>query len=1078
VRCGCLATRAARPADARLTGRVHGGSVATDARPVRPRRSPAPPAALPDELVRAPLLDTLARRFEVAVTVVKAGAGFGKTTLLAQAMRASMAAPSGIDAWVSCQPGDEDPAELAGAIAAALGAAPTWQADPTDVALRSLVDRGPVDVCLILDDVHEIPDGSAAARLLADVVRRRPRHVHLVLAGRRTPPVPLARLRTAGDVVELGEEDLAFDPDEAGALAAAAGRPGARVEGLAGWPSLVRLAVSAPTGAAGAFLWEEVLDGLADEERRALLALAHLGDGDGRDVAEVAGGPVDLDAVAARVPLVTAEAAGRWRAHQLWEEAAARSLPQEQRRRLRERAVDVLVGRGDVVAAGWRARAWGEAGLLARAARELVRGTLGALPVETAVRWLADLDAVAMDHPDLRLLGVAVRHAQRGGGEAVDREIDAVAADHSAAGDSDGEAVALALGVVVAHFRGDLARVVALACRLRGLPHVGDDPVLRFLMGAIDAGAAALTGDPEGALAAIDALPSRGVDARTAELVDRLEVSMLLLLGRADDAVTVAETTLARAPSAYVRSIPPVVRWMAGDPSAVLSCDLPAEPAPDTNARDRLYHAAYGTSVFASLGDREAVERVWPAIAARATTDLDARDGAIVAGAVATRCVLDHDDPGAAAVLRAHLSRHPLVIAGSDLHLRRVLAVVHVLDADARSHWDARDLGPTHDRARRIARALLAARAGRVPPDPPATPAAVLTTLPLPWTAELAARAAGAGRRWAEELATEVSEWVGHGLRDELARLLDETAAGENTGGALARGARSLLAQLPDLDAPPVRVEVLGPPQVLVGGKPVDAPNLRRGRVRTLLALLAVAGPVRRDRVTDLLWPDHDRTDAARNLRVLLARLRSVLEPEDPARRATGAGGALRTDGDVIRLAGPPRVDTDVWELARLTEMARRSHEAGDTFEQARHVARAAALWRGEPLTDLDVLVDLAPDVEHIRMSLVDAVLKLGELHLAAGRASDAVRCGERARAAAPYDERAHRLLLAAALQRRDPAAVNAVVDEVETALSEVGADPEPPTAMLLRQARLLTRSWPVRAAGPSAEERAAATPR
>ena len=175
-----------------------------------------------------------------------------------------------------------------------------------------------------------------------------------------------------------------------------------------------------------------------------------------------------------------------------------------------------------------------------------------------------------------------------------------------------------------------------------------------------------------------------------------------------------------------------------------------------------------------------------------------------------------------------------------------------------------------------------------------------------------------------------------------------------------------------------MRIEVLGPAQVLVGGQPVEAPNLRRGRVRTLLALLAVAGPMRRDRATELLWPDHDPVDAARNLRVLLARLRTVVEPEDPTTSGPRAGAALRTDGEMIRLAGPPRVDADVWELIRVTDAARRAHEAGDASEQARHLARAAELWRGEPLTDLDVVVDFAPDVEHVRMSLVDAVLKLG----------------------------------------------------------------------------------------------------
>ena len=72
------------------------------------RRAPLPPSPLRDELVRARLLDALAARFDVPVTAVVAGAGFGKTTALAQAIRANDAAPRGIDAWVACEPGDED----------------------------------------------------------------------------------------------------------------------------------------------------------------------------------------------------------------------------------------------------------------------------------------------------------------------------------------------------------------------------------------------------------------------------------------------------------------------------------------------------------------------------------------------------------------------------------------------------------------------------------------------------------------------------------------------------------------------------------------------------------------------------------------------------------------------------------------------------------------------------------------------------------------------------------------------------------------------------------------------------------
>jgi DNA-binding SARP family transcriptional activator len=1010
------------------------------------------------------LLDAMARRFDLAATVVTAGAGFGKTTLLAQAVRANLAAPRGVDAWVSCQPGDEDPAELAGAIAASLGATPA-SGPPLDVAMQALVDAGPVDVCLVIDDVHEVPAGSAASALLADVLRRRPPHVHLLLSSRQPPPVPLARLQAAGKVVEIDEERLALTPVEAEAIAVAAGRPVARVRGLAGWPSLVRLAVSAPAPATGQYLWEEIVDALPDDQRVGLLALATLGCGDAAEIAQVAERPVDIADLVVRVPLVTADDDGRLRIHQLWEDAAARFFPDDDVRRVRRRAVAVLLARRETVRAGWCARRWGEIGMLALAARALVRSTFGALPVETAERWLSGIDDTVDHHLDLRLLRVAARQARQGCDQELDSEIDALAGGYAAGGDPDGEAVALALAAVGAHFRGDLRRVFELAIRVRALPGAGREPVLRFLVGAVDAAVAALQGDVEAALHAIETLPRRGIDARTAELVSRLEVAMLLLAGRADEAADVAEATLAGAASAYVQAIPPIVRWLAGDPTAVRGRSLPTEPDPDTDARDRLYHAAYGTSVFASLGDRGAVAAAWPAIGAVPVDELDARDSAIVAGAIATRRVLEHDEVGAAVALDAHLARHPLSVPAGELHLRRVLAVAHVLSAEVRRTWDAATLGPTHRRARGIAQALLDARRGRVAPEPPARPPVVMTTLPLPWSVELAARAAAAGRSYAPELATELAGWAGAAVRAELDRL---RSAGDR---ALRDGAARLLVVLPETDAPRLRVELLGPVRVLVDGEPVDAPELRRGRVRMLLTLLAVAGPLRRERITDLMWPDNEPSRASRNLRVALSRLRQVLEPERPS---GPAGRALRVDGDTVALAGSPRVDVDVWELAGATAEADRAHAAGDATRQAEHLARAVALWRGEPLTDLGPLVDLAPDIEHVRRSLVDAALRLGELRLAAGRTADALRCAERARGAAPYDERAHRLVVAAQMQRRDRAGVLHALQAVEDMLADAGVEPESATAMLIRQARHRTSVHPDAALEPSGAGRPA----
>ena len=229
------------------------------------RRVPTPPPALPTELVRSRLLDDVNRRFQVPLTVIVAGAGFGKSTLLAQAIRANQADPRGLDAWLSCEPADCDAAHLASAVVTALGQA-SDRGEPIERILEAVGRLAPIDVCIVIDDVHEVPAQSTAAELLAELVVRLPPHAHLVLAGRTPPPIPLDLRRAAGQVVDVGIEELAFTPTEVNALATSLGRDVSSdpaVAGFAGWPSLVRLALSAPEGSAPQFLWEEIVAGLS-----------------------------------------------------------------------------------------------------------------------------------------------------------------------------------------------------------------------------------------------------------------------------------------------------------------------------------------------------------------------------------------------------------------------------------------------------------------------------------------------------------------------------------------------------------------------------------------------------------------------------------------------------------------------------------------------------------------------------------------------------------------------------------------------------------------------------------------------
>src|SRR5947207_3154429 len=82
---------------------------------------------------------------------------------------------SGVDVWGSCEAAYEDPAcfarALLGAISAGRGASGPGRrtARGSRDVVDALVRLAPLEVCLLLDDVHEIPPGSPGAALLREV---------------------------------------------------------------------------------------------------------------------------------------------------------------------------------------------------------------------------------------------------------------------------------------------------------------------------------------------------------------------------------------------------------------------------------------------------------------------------------------------------------------------------------------------------------------------------------------------------------------------------------------------------------------------------------------------------------------------------------------------------------------------------------------------------------------------------------------------------------------------------------------------------------------------------------------------
>lgn len=205
---------------------------------------------LPPEAVDRPDLRAELMAATEPVVLVCAPAGYGKTMLLADWLRADESART---AFVRLDSDDNDPARLYAAVAAAAGA-PVPDADPArrdlPALLAGLLGGGNGPVRLVLDDVHELSDPDVL-HPLASLACNRPSGLQLVLAGRFDPPIGLARLRVEGRLYEVRADRLSFGLDETVALLAGAGldldlEQAAVLHARAGgWPAGVRLAVLA-----------------------------------------------------------------------------------------------------------------------------------------------------------------------------------------------------------------------------------------------------------------------------------------------------------------------------------------------------------------------------------------------------------------------------------------------------------------------------------------------------------------------------------------------------------------------------------------------------------------------------------------------------------------------------------------------------------------------------------------------------------------------------------------------------------------------------------------------------------------
>ena len=159
------------------------------------------------------------------LTLISAPAGFGKTTLIC-AWAAQLETPI---AYLSLDEGDNNLKRfLAYSVAVLQTIQPDWgdavntmlrapQALPLEAILTALINEIAAlnnTIILILDDLHLVST-EEVYHALAYFLEHMPPQLHLVIGTRADPPLPLAKLRGRGQMVELREADLRFTRDEA-----------------------------------------------------------------------------------------------------------------------------------------------------------------------------------------------------------------------------------------------------------------------------------------------------------------------------------------------------------------------------------------------------------------------------------------------------------------------------------------------------------------------------------------------------------------------------------------------------------------------------------------------------------------------------------------------------------------------------------------------------------------------------------------------------------------------------------------------------------------------------------------------
>ncbi len=985
-------------------------------------------------MIRPRLLAQVEGRWVRAVTAVVAGAGFGKTTLIDQAMATGGPAGS-VEVALRIDAGDASVQRLATRLLGALVAESSPLAgedELLDLLVDALWARAPRPVCIVLDDLHELPSGSGGYLLLHALTRRLPGNAHLLVGSRTLPEIGIARLAVAGQAAVLREADLRFTPAETVEFARARGVDPDQLRSADGWPALAELLARSRGVGATDYVWEEVIGPIGAPNRDRIVELAAVMRADDAMASAIAGAPVRLGTLLADVPLARRGSDGAWELHEV---IASALLEREQPDRIAEiRRLGAAHARvqGDLdramrllAAAGARDEA------IAVLRDQFVRPVNQDDPA-LAARWVVLLDPELLGEPEALLaqaVAVTVGEPERAFALA-ERAAEAFAAR----GDLEGEVATMILLGGLAYGLVDAAGMLPHVPRIAELAQSGHPWALA--LDALCVGTFALmVGEWQQACDAVSPLvddPDRDPTQGMAALLCAralVEGGRLQEAGALIDQMPESDRMLVRD---GVLGVQVLVAQGIGANDDVLEelraiVESRVDRRPAIARRVMRCRLAYG---LVSAGDLEGARRHLAELSLLGPTTDATRDDELFATAAVA--IAAGDEPGAAKLLAQVPDR------GAFFPPLDGLVLFYVLRPELRARYDARVLDGVHAQRRAFAAAFVAAREGDATRFRGfAWPRAEVVRwfAPAAWLVEAMVRAAAAGATPPSEL------WstLGPTQRAVLRRLRE----GDDT--VVAQTAAKWDGTLGPLAPGRVAIRALGNLEVFVDGREADSSALRRERVRALLGLLVVRRSVRRSEAAATLWPDLDAAAASANLRVTLNYLLKLLEP---GRDRNAPSFFVHQERDRLVLRDDPALEVDVWEFETAVERAVHAERMGTPAAVIDALLPAVEGWPGPLLADLDA--DWL-DFERLRLTnaFIRSAVRAGELLAADHELDRAEAMAERAIAVDPWNEAAYRLLASVQVERGDRSGARRILGHLRALLAELGVAPEPATVAL-----------------------------